>query len=101
MSKIIEVLLQLLLIVIFAIMYFLALPTLMAIAILNPTLVENLIPASQWYKPSLMRAGSWVFTVLVVGILCTAGFQSTSIVSFVTGMGIAIGILPADSFQTF
>ena len=100
MSKVIEGLLQLFLIVIFAIMSFLALPTLIAIAISNLTLVKNFVPAPIRYRPSLLRAGSWVFAVLVVGIICTLGFQSTNVVSLVASMGIAIGILPAGSFPT-
>jgi hypothetical protein len=100
MSKIIEGLLELFLIVIFAIMSFLALPTLITISILSPSFVENLVPASVRLKPGLMRSGSWVVAVLVVGIFCTAGFQSTTVVSLVAGIGVALGILPADSFQT-
>jgi len=100
MSRIIENLLQLFLIVIFAIMSFLAVPTWIAIAILNPILAGDLFPVPVGFKPSLLQAGSWVAAGLVVGILCTVGFQSTTVVSLVAGMGIALGVLPASSFQT-
>ena len=99
MSKIIAGLLQLFLIGIFAVMSFLALPTLIVIAILNPSLVKTVVPAPGRYNPRLMRAGSWVCAVLVVGILCTLGFASANVVSLVAGMGVAVGILPAGAFQ--
>jgi len=101
MLKVTESILQLFLIVFLVITSCLALPCLIVIYLFSPSDERETVPASGPFKPGLLRAGGWGFTTLVFGVLCTAWFQTTSVVSLVTGIGVALGLLPAGPFQIF
>jgi len=100
MQKMTESILQLFLIVFVVTTTCFALPCLIVIALFSPSPERNAVSASDLLDSGLLRAGSWGFTALVFGVLCTAWFQTTSMVSLMAGIGIAVGVLPAASFQT-
>jgi len=100
MLKVTESILQLFLIVFIVITSCFALPCLIVIALFSPSDGKETVSASELFKPDFLRVGSWGFTALAFGVLCTAWFQTTSVVSLVAGIGVAVGVLPAGPFQT-
>lgn len=100
MSKMIEAFLHLFLIAFIVVTLSLALPVLIVIALINPAPEKDAVTAQEPYHPGLLRAGSWGFTAIVCGVLCTAWFQMTSVFALVAGIGVAVGVLPAAPFNT-
>ena len=100
MSKMIEAFLHLFLIAFIVVTLLFALPVLVVIALINTEPEKDAVRAQEPYHPGLLRAGSWGFTAVVFGVFCTAWFQMTSVFALVAGIGVAVGLLPADPFNT-